>query len=134
MKIKKLITDLTCRQASHWLLITLILLSWPVIKPILVPGFFPIHDQTQVVRVQQMAEAYQAGQFPVRWVGDLGYGFGYPIFNFYAPLAYYLLEALHLLGLNYLHTLLAGLAILAIFGGVGTYLLGRACLARWRAR
>jgi hypothetical protein len=61
-----------------------------------------------------------------RYTPGLLFGYGYPIFNYYAPLVYYLLEALHLLGLNFLHALLAGLVILAIFGGVGAYLLGRA--------
>jgi uncharacterized membrane protein len=37
-----------------------------------------------------MASALIDGQFPVRIVKDLGYGFGYPIFNFYGPLPYYI--------------------------------------------
>jgi len=68
----------------------LIAVSLPAIYQIITPGYFPIHDDTQVVRVQQMYQALSAGQFPVRWVPDLGYGYGYPIFNFYNPLPYYI--------------------------------------------
>lgn len=76
-----------------------VLLSFWAVRPLLPSGFFPIHDQTQIVRVQQMAVALKAGQLPVRWVPDLGYGYGYPIFNFYAPLAYYFGGMLVLAGL-----------------------------------
>lgn len=59
------------------------------IKPVFISGIFPIHDDTQVARVYEMTKALKDGMFPVRWVSNLGYGYGYPIFNFYAPLAYY---------------------------------------------
>lgn len=85
---------------KYWGLLLVLLLSFGAIVPLLQPGFFPIHDNTQVVRVQQMAQALGDGQFPVRWVGDLGYGFGYPIFNFYAPLAYYFGAIFNLIGFN----------------------------------
>lgn len=67
----------------------ILLLSIPAVWPIVAPGFFPVHDDAQVARVQQMHAASRGGQFPVRWVPDLGYGYGYPIFNFYNPLPYY---------------------------------------------
>src|SRR5258706_6351024 len=69
--------------------LVIILLSYFAIKPFFVAGFFPIHDDTQVARVFEMHKALNDGMFPVRWVADLGYNYGYPIFNFYAPLAYY---------------------------------------------
>lgn len=71
-------------------LFLLLLLSYWSIKPIFIRGSFPIHDDTQVARVYEMHKSLQDGMFPVRWVTDLGYGYGYPIFNFYAPLSYYI--------------------------------------------
>lgn len=59
------------------------------ILPLFHAGFFPIHDNTQIQRVFEMHKSLQDGMFPVRWVNDLGYGYGYPLFNFYGPLAYY---------------------------------------------
>lgn len=58
--------------------------------PLFHSGFFNFHDNTQVVRVFEMGKALTDRNFPVRWVMDLGYGYGYPIFNFYAPFPYYL--------------------------------------------
>ena len=106
---------------KRWLpILIILLLSLPAIWPIVTPGYFPIHDNTQVVRVDQMFQALQSGQFPVRWVPDLGYGYGYPIFNFYNPLPYYFGAAFMFLGVNALVAtkimfvtpiLLSGLAI-----------------------
>lgn len=75
-------------------------LSYKTVQPLFVPGFFPMHDDTQPARVYEMAQALTSGQFPVRWVPDLGYGFGYPLFNFYGPLPYYIGAFFHLLGFD----------------------------------
>lgn len=81
-------------------LLILLVVSYFSIRPLFISGFFPIHDDTQVARVFEMGKALKDGMFPVRWVSDLGYGYGYPIFNFYAPLAYYVGGVFVLLGLN----------------------------------
>lgn len=70
-------------------IITVILFTIPSIFPLFQAGYFPMHDDTQVARVVEMGRALLEGQFPVRWVSNLGYGYGYPIFNFYGPLPYY---------------------------------------------
>ena len=70
--------------------ILILFFSLVAIFPLLQPGFFSFHDNTQVQRVYEMHRALADGHFPVRWVQNLGYGYGYPIFNFYAPFAYYI--------------------------------------------
>src|SRR5512136_1399866 len=55
-----------------------------------------------LVRVQQLALNLSAGVFPVRWMPQAAYGLGYPFFNFYAALPYYLAALLNLAGLGYL--------------------------------
>ena len=75
---------------KKWVSLILILfLSFFAVKPLISKGYFPIHDDTQVSRVIVMGNALKEGQFPVRIVSDLGYGLGYPLFNFYGPLPYY---------------------------------------------
>lgn len=59
-----------------------------------------MHDDTQVARVFEMKTALMSGQFPVRWVPDLGYGYGYPIFNFYGPLPYYIGSVFAIVGFD----------------------------------
>lgn len=78
------------------------LLSLFTFLPLLHEGFFNFHDNTQVVRVSEMANSLSSGMFPVRWVAGLGYGYGYPIFNFYGPLPYYLGGVISLTGFDVL--------------------------------
>jgi hypothetical protein len=79
-------------------LLVVILLSYFTVSTLFRAGYFPMHDDTQVTRVYEMSVAIKDGQLPVRWVKDLGYGYGYPIFNFYAPLAYYVGSFISLVG------------------------------------
>jgi hypothetical protein len=91
--------------------------SFLMIRSLCISGYFPMHDDTQVARVVVMGRALREGQFPVRWVSDLGYGYGYPIFNFYGPLPYYVGGTLYALGLT-------GLTATKIMMGAGLVLAG----------
>lgn len=92
-----------------------------------------MHDDTQVVRVQQMYKALRDGRFPVRWVPDLGYGYGYPIFNFYNPLAYYFGASGMFLGFNVI-TATKLMFVIPIIGSLfSMYLLSRLAFSRWAA-
>ncbi|MBI2611187.1 hypothetical protein HYW54_00385 [Candidatus Gottesmanbacteria bacterium] len=71
-------------------IILLLLLTLPTYKILFSAGYFPMHDDTQPSRIFVMAKALSLGQFPVRLVPGLGYSYGYPLFNFYAPLPYYI--------------------------------------------
>ena len=81
-------------------LLVVLAFSIPAILPLLRPGFFPVHDNAQVQRVYEMRQSLSSGMFPVRWINDFGYGFGYPVFNYYAPLPYYFGGVSSLLGLD----------------------------------
>lgn len=109
-----------------WPLVVVILASYFAIAPLFHPGFFPMHDNTQVQRVYEMEKALKDGQFPVRWIQDLGYGYGYPLFNFYAPLAYYIGGLFALLGINALIATKFMFAGGIIFSGVTMYLFANA--------
>lgn len=85
---------------KHWRdivsIFALLVLSFFAWRVLLSPGFFSMHDGQQIVRLSEMDNALATGQFPVRWIENLGFGYGYPLFNFYPPLTYYLGEAFHL--------------------------------------
>jgi len=106
-------------------IILVLLLSFWAIRPFLTPGFFPMHDDTQVARVFEMGKMLKDGMFPVRWVPDLGYGYGYPIFNFYAPLAYYVGGLFTLLGFDALIATKIMMGIGILLSGIFMYLLAR---------
>ena len=107
-----------------------ILLSLPTIWPLFHPGLFPMHDDTQVARVLTMGKALHDGMLPVRWVDYLGYNFGYPIFNFYAPFAYYLGGFFTLLGFSALTSTKIMMGLGMITAGVSMYLLAQSIFGK----
>ncbi|MEM4230357.1 MAG: 6-pyruvoyl-tetrahydropterin synthase-related protein, partial [Candidatus Pacearchaeota archaeon] len=100
-----------------------IIFSFWAVRPLLDSGFFPIHDDTQTARVFEMKKSLLDGQFPVRWVSDLGYGYGYPIFNFYAPLAYYIGGLINILGFGALVSTKIMMSLGIIISGIFMYML-----------
>lgn len=104
-------------------IIFILVLSVFTVVPFFHSGFFPIHDNTQVARVYEMGKALRDGMFPVRWTNDLGYGYGYPIFNFYDPLPYYIGGAISLLGLNALLATKIMMVLGILFAGISMYFL-----------
>jgi hypothetical protein len=110
---------------KYWGLFFIIVLSYFAIRPLLAAGYFPMHDDTQPARVFEMAKALKDGMLPVRWSLDLGYGYGYPLFNYYAPLAYYIGAIFYIVGFNALIAtkIMIGLSIL--LSGIFMYLLSR---------
>lgn len=56
-----------------------------------------------VVRLKEMNECFKDGQIPCRWVPDLQNLYGYPLFNFHAPLPYYLGQLIFLLTDNFIN-------------------------------
>lgn len=105
--------------------IFILFLSFFSIKFLLKPGFFPMHDNTQVTRVFEMKEVLKSFQFPARWVAHLGYGYGYPIFNFYNPLPYYFGGLVNLLGLSSLTSTKLMFIIAVLASGLTMYLLAK---------
>lgn len=118
IKLKKLVKPLL-------IFIFLLLLTLPTVKNILRPGYFPMHDDIQAMRVYEMDKCIKDFQIPCRWVPDMGYEYGYPQFNYYGPLPYYVMEAFHLSGLGYLDSVKAGLVLLTLVSVFGMFLLGK---------
>ena len=69
--------------------------------------------------------AIRDGVLYPRWMPDFNSGFGYPFFNIYPPGAFYLGEAFHLLGLDFVTAtkLVFGLGI--VLSGLTMYLFAR---------
>ena len=68
-------------------------------------------------RLQQMETAVLQGHFPVRWMPDANYGYGYPFFNYYAPLSIYITLLFRFIGFSYVQAIqvsqLAGFLVAA---------------------
>lgn len=114
----------------YWLLLIIVLSFWSF-RPLARSGLFPIHDDTQTARVIQMFQALRSFTFPVRWTADLGYGNGYPLFNYYAPLPYYF-GAFMLFITNNPQLATKLMYFVAISGaGVSMYLLASSLTGTW---
>lgn len=70
------------------------------VRSLLVPGFFTMHDDEQIARLSELHVSLLSGQFPPRWTPRLGFGYGYPLFDFYPPLVYYVGELFYVLGFS----------------------------------
>jgi len=80
----------------------LLVLTLPASFKLFQPGFFFMQDDLQAFRVYEMDKCFDDFQIPCRWVPDAGYEYGYPQFNFYPPLPYYLGATLHRAGFQYI--------------------------------
>lgn len=85
---------------SKYIWILIILLSAPAVWALLVPGFYGASDDMHIAWLYEMDKTLKLGQFPPRFVPDLSFGFGYPLFNFVFPLPFYIAEIIHLTGFN----------------------------------
>ncbi|MBL8046129.1 MAG: hypothetical protein JNL09_06285, partial [Anaerolineales bacterium] len=68
-----------------------------------------------------LEEVLLAGHFPARWMPQMAWGYGYPHFNYYAPLASFGLIGLHQLGLTYPLAFHFLLSVCVWLAGVGTF-------------
>lgn len=109
----KFISKIKSLKKFWWLVILLFLI--PSFNRLIHKGFFPTQDFIYVARIYEMDKSLKDGQFPVRWSPDLRYG--EPLFNFYAPLPYYVGSLVHTFNIGYLDTtkILFGLGFIASF-------------------
>lgn len=101
------------------------ILSFPAIKDMLLPHYFPMHDDLQILRLKAMDDCIMDRQIPCRWIKDAGFGYGYPMFNYYPPLPYYVAEGLHLLGMDYFWSIKITFVLSFILSGLFMFALLR---------
>ena len=101
-KISKIITKIV--NLKYFWFVLIVIFTIPAFWNLLRPGYFPMQDDLQAFRVQQMDKCFDDFQIPCRWVPDAGYGYGYPQFNYYPPFPYYVGAVLHRVGIQYIDT------------------------------
>lgn len=129
--IKKIWQFLVDFLKNYFVVIALILIFLLSNYSFFHPSFFHVHDFTHAARIAEMARALDEGQLPVRWSANFGYGFGMPLFNFYAPLPYFIGALFFKMGFD----LVTSIKLLCIFINLvtifGSYLLGKKMLGRF---
>ena len=101
------------------------IIALPSIYSLIKPGYFPIHDDIQAFRLLELDKCIKDNQIPCRWIPDMGYGYGYPQFNYYGPFPYYLMEVFHLMGFGFLDSTKIGFILSILVSAYGMYLLGK---------
>ncbi|MBL7159459.1 hypothetical protein ISS85_03215 [Candidatus Microgenomates bacterium] len=113
------------RLKNYWPFLLIILISFLAAKPLFQSGYFSMHDDLQLGRLFQLDKCLRDGQIPCRWVPDMGYGYGYPIFNFYSPFPYYLAEFFHLFRISFIASIKIVFILGFVLSGVFMYLLAK---------
>lgn len=108
------------------LLVTLatIYIAWPSLNPF-TPYMFDFHDETQLGRITSFVANLKAGNIPPRLAPEFSFNMGFPLFNFYAPFAYFVTSGMVLLGISPISALKASFLLAMVLAGLGTYLLCR---------
>ncbi len=101
--------------------------------PALSPLFSPTPTRSadgllHLYRLVQLDALWRDGIFFARWLPDLAFGYGMPLFNYYAPLVYYLTTPLHVLGISFPLALNLSLAAAMFVSAVGMFYFARALL------
>ena len=108
------------RRYAFVVLLLVLLAAWPFLAR---PGLPRDTDaELHVLRAAELLACWQGGVLYPRWAPDFYYGYGYPIFNYYAPLTYHLAALFSLLpGLDIVAGVKAVFVLALLLGGVGCY-------------
>lgn len=90
------VKSFTVKYFWVWVAVLFIPASWALV----IPGFYGASDDLHIAWLYEMHKTILMGQIPPRFVPDLSFGFGYPLFEFVFPLPFYIAEIFHLLGFS----------------------------------
>lgn len=97
----------------------IVVISGFVLWPLTRPGFFISDDgEWMVIRLTAFFQSLREGQFPVRFLGRLNNGYGYPVANFLYPGFLYIGSLIHAFGVPFVESvkiILAGSIIGSAF-------------------
>ena len=96
-------------------LLLLLAFCLPALAPLTAPGYFSAaHDARHSVYFLQMFDlSVRDGAWFPRWAADMVFGYGYPLWLILAPLPFFLGEAFHLIGFDFVASvkIVDGLAV-----------------------
>lgn len=109
------------------LLLISLLSFWRLLRP----GYFSMQDDIQIFRLQQLDSCFKDGQIPCRYISEGGLGYGYPLYNFYPPLPYFIGEVFHLLGFSLINSVKLLFILGFIFSAQGMFLWSKKYWGNW---
>lgn len=117
---------------KSWLfeLLLIFIITIPSFISLLNNNYFSMHDDQHVARLYLLDQGLRQGDFYPRWVDGLGFGFGYPLFNFYPPLIYYIGEFFHLIGFSLIWSIKLTFILGFILAAWGIYLFAKRVMGK----
>jgi hypothetical protein len=110
-------------QFHSFPILCVLLLSIPAIAPFFHPGFFVTDDaEWVIIRLSAFYAALSDGQFPVRVLGRLNFGYGYPVAEFLYPGVMYAGSILHIIKFGFVNSVKILMVISLIGSALFTYL------------
>jgi len=82
---------------------------------------FTGHDETQAARVIEFGRELKNGHVPPRISSNMSFGLGYPIFNFYAPTAYWITTLISFIGFSVSQALKLSYLLALVMSLLGMY-------------
>jgi 6-pyruvoyl-tetrahydropterin synthase related domain len=114
------------RKTELLALLALLAFSLPIFHALLTAVQICTDDLTvHIHEAYALQRLIESGHLLSRWSPDLAQGYGYPLFNFYAPLSSYPLAFLGLLGFSYPFAAQLTLVLFVWLAGLGMYLCAR---------
>jgi hypothetical protein len=115
--------EIIARFLKDKYLLLLLLFSLFAIAPLFAPGYFwGAHDgRHSIYFLFEFDRSIRDGIFYPRWAPDYAFGYGYPMFNIYAPGALYVSEALHLIGFDFVTATKIVFALAIVLSGVAMF-------------
>lgn len=84
---------------------------------------FDYHDSTQPARIKEFTFNLKNGQIPPRLAPGFSFNLGYPVFNYYAPTAYWITSGINLVGIDIINSIKVSFLLTVIVAFLGMYLL-----------
>jgi len=113
-------------------ILVVVICSLPAIIAFLQPGFPRTDDGNwMIIRLSAFYESIRAGEFPVRWLSRLNFGYGYPVSNFLYPGFMYLGVPIAIVTSSFVTTVKVLFALSLIGSSVGMYLWLRGRFGQW---
>ncbi len=110
---------------SRYLLLVIVISLLPLAF-FLTPDLFHTHDGVvHLARIAAYKKALTDGEFPVRWAGDLNYGYGMPLFNFIYQLPYLIASLFLFIGFGLVVSFKLTLALSFLLSGIGMFLFAK---------
>jgi hypothetical protein len=106
-------------------------LSLPVLWPLVGPAYLSSHDGLHhLYRLVDLDWCIRGGVLYPRWLPNMGFGYGYAVLNYYAPLSYYVGQVFHVFGAGYIDAIKLTYAAGFLGSGLTMYLFAREHLGR----